>query len=120
MPKLVTLSVFFPAANSSSAVWDHPSAHHESSNAAASFFILPPRKGVLAADVGRNRPCLDPGAHREHHFALHANVAVVAARLAGAARFRAAAAHGDERAHAFLRVTLRVAILGELAGIVPV
>src|SRR4030095_11869219 len=42
MPKLVTLSVFFPAARSSSAVWAQPNAHHRHSNAVAILVMTPP------------------------------------------------------------------------------
>src|SRR5262249_2241965 len=122
MPKLVTLSGFFPAASSSSAVCAHPSVDQRHSSTPIVFFMVAPVMSCNIdsfADIGRNRPGLDPRAHRKHDFALHADETVVAARLAGTALLRAAAAHRDERAHAFLSVARRVAILGELAGIVP-
>src|SRR2546429_150532 len=40
MPKVVTFSVFFPSLSSSSAVWAHPNAHPEHSNAASIFLMI--------------------------------------------------------------------------------
>src|SRR6266446_5598170 len=40
MPKVVTFSVFFPSASSSSAVWAHPNAHQEQSSIASIFFMM--------------------------------------------------------------------------------
>src|SRR4029077_16489344 len=67
MPKVVTFSVFFPSLSSSSAVWAHPSAHQEHSNAARIFFMIAPFERAIvcsranARNTGRySRPLPGP------------------------------------------------------------